>query len=62
MTTRSVIALSAMIVGLSTAQAQTLTLACVGTSTLAVPDAKPEPYRMSVIFNFTIAAPPTTTL
>jgi hypothetical protein len=31
----------------------TLTLACAGTSTLAVPDAKPEPYRMSVIFNFT---------
>jgi hypothetical protein len=53
MTTRSAIALSAMIVALSTAQAQTLTLACVGTSTLAVPDAKPEPYRMSVIFNFT---------
>jgi hypothetical protein len=41
--------------GLPTAQAAdtTLTLACAGTSTLAVPDAKPEPYRMSIIFNFT---------
>jgi hypothetical protein len=48
-----VIALSAMVVGVSMAQTQTLTLACVGTSTLAVPDAKPEPYRMSIILNFT---------
>jgi hypothetical protein len=44
-----------MLVGLPTAQAAdtTLTLACAGTSTLAVSDAQPEPYRMSVIFNFT---------
>jgi hypothetical protein len=50
-----VIGLPVMLVGLPTAQAAdtTLTLACAGTSTLAVPDAKPEPYRMSVIFNFT---------
>jgi hypothetical protein len=51
--TLSYVIASAMVVGLSAAQAQTLTLACVGTSTLAVPDAKPEPYRMSVVFNFT---------
>jgi hypothetical protein len=44
-----------MVVGLPTAQAAdtTLTLACTGTSALALPDAKPEPYRMSIIFNFT---------
>ena len=44
-----------MLVGLPTVQAAdtTLTLACAGTSTLAAPDAKPEPYRMSIIFNFT---------
>jgi hypothetical protein len=41
--------------GLAIAQAAdtTLTLACQGTATLALEDAKPEPYRMSVIFNFT---------
>jgi hypothetical protein len=50
-----VVALAVMLVGLPTAQAAdtTLTLACAGTSTLAVSDAQPEPYRMSVIFNFT---------
>src|SRR5262249_7847388 len=50
-----VIALAVMLVGLPIAQAAdtTLTLACAGTSTLAVPGAKPEPYRMSIIFNFT---------
>ena len=50
-----VIALVVMLVGLQTAQAAdtTLTLACAGTSTLAVPDAQPEPCRMSIIFNFT---------
>jgi len=50
-----VIALAVMLVGLPSAQAAdtTLTLACAGTSTLAVPDAQPEPYRMSIIFNFT---------
>jgi hypothetical protein len=51
-----VIAITAMVTcGLVTAQAadETLTLACAGTWTLAVPDAKPEPYQMSVIFNFT---------
>src|SRR5262249_61775755 len=50
-----VIALAVMLVGLPAARAAdtTLTLACAGTSTLAVPDAKPEPYRMSIIFNFT---------
>jgi hypothetical protein len=44
-----------VLVALATAQAAdtTLTLACAGTSTLAAPDAKPEPFRMSVIFNFT---------
>ena len=50
-----VIGLAVMFVGLPTAQAAdtTFTLACAGTSTLAVSDAQPEPYRMSVIFNFT---------
>ena len=50
-----VIGLAVMLVGLPTVQAAdtTLTLACAGTSTLAAPDAKPEPYRMSIIFNFT---------
>jgi hypothetical protein len=46
---------SERLISLPTAQAAdtTLTLACAGTSTLAVPDAKPEPYRMSIMFNFT---------
>jgi hypothetical protein len=54
--TARVFALIAVVACLSmTAQAAdtTLTLACTGTSTLAVSDAQPEPYRMSVIFNFT---------
>src|SRR5262249_47189834 len=50
-----VIALAVMLVGLAAARAAdtTLTLACAGTSTLAETDTKPEPYRMSIIFNFT---------
>jgi hypothetical protein len=52
-----IIALTAMVAGLSmTAQAaepQTLTLACKGTATSGVEDAKPEPVSMGIIVNFT---------
>ena len=51
-----IIALSAMVVGLSTAQAAeptTLTLACQGTTTAGTEDAKPEPISMGIIVNFT---------
>ena len=45
-----------MVVALSTAQAaepQTLTLACQGTTTSGLEDAKPEPVSMGIIVNFT---------
>src|SRR5262245_2969081 len=44
-----------MLVGLSTAQGAdpTLTLACQGTATAGIEDAKPEPVSMGVIVNFT---------
>src|SRR5260370_31563404 len=50
------IALSAMLVALSTAQAAEpamLTLACQGTTTDWTKNAKPEPISMGVIINFT---------
>jgi hypothetical protein len=46
-----------LVAGLSTAaqavENGTLTLACNGTTVSGVPDAKPEPSSMSLIFNFT---------
>jgi hypothetical protein len=44
-----------MLVALSTAQAAdtTLTLACQGTTTSGLEDAKPEPISMGIIINFT---------
>jgi len=50
-----VIALGMMLVGLPTAQAAdtTLTLACQGTTTSGLEDAKPEPISMGIIVNFT---------
>ena len=50
-----VIALAVMLVALPTAQAAetTLTLACQGTATSGVEDAKPEPVSMGIIVNFT---------
>jgi hypothetical protein len=44
-----------MLVGLPTAQAAdtTLTLACQGTTTSGLEDAKPEPISMGIIVNFT---------
>ena len=50
-----VIGLAVMLVGLPTAQAAdtTLTLACQGTATSGVEDAKPEPVSMGIIVNFT---------
>jgi hypothetical protein len=51
----SVIALAVMLVGLPTAQAAdtTLTLACEGTTTDKMKDAKPAPISMGIIVNFT---------
>jgi len=53
-----VIALTAMLVGLSTARAAepaTLTLACQGTTTDAMqPDAKPQQITMGVVINFSV--------
>jgi hypothetical protein len=49
-----VIALTAMVASPSTvAQPATLTLACQGTATSGVEDAKPEPVSMGIIVNFT---------
>ena len=52
------IALTAMLVGLSTARAAepaTLTLACQGTTTDAMqPDAKPQQITMGVVINFSV--------
>jgi hypothetical protein len=50
-----VIGLAVMFVGLPTAQAAdtTLTLACKGTTTAGVEDAKPEPISMGIVVNFT---------
>src|SRR5262245_10367211 len=50
-----IIALAVMLVGLPTAQAAdtTLTLACKGTTTSGLEDAKPEPISMGIIVNFT---------
>ena len=52
-----IIALAVTIVGLSIAQAAdtTLTLACQGTTTSGLEDAKPEPVSMGIIVNFTTA-------
>jgi hypothetical protein len=49
-----VIALAVVLVGLPTAQAAdtTLTLACQGTTTSGLEDAKPEPISMGIIVNF----------
>ena len=53
-----VIALTAMVVALSTARAaepETLTLACQGTTTDAMqPDAKPQQITMGVVINFSV--------
>src|SRR5690242_136952 len=45
----------ALLIGLSGVQAADtrLTLACQGTTTWAVEDAKPEPFRMSIMVDFT---------
>jgi hypothetical protein len=50
-----IIALTAMLVALATAQAADtiLTLACRGTTTSGLEDAKPEPVSMGIIVNFT---------
>jgi hypothetical protein len=51
----SCIALAVTLVGLSTAHAAdtTLTLACQGTMTTSMEDAKPDPISMGIIVNFT---------
>lgn len=51
----SCVALALMLVGLSTALAAdtTLTLACQGTATSGLVDAKPGPISMGIIVNFT---------
>jgi hypothetical protein len=48
---------AAVVAGISTMaqafEAGTLTLACKGTTVSGIPDAKPEPFSMSLIVNFT---------